>query len=663
MSYGILPNGKQQFIDSNGNPLAGGKVYYYIPSTTTPKNTYQNDAGSILNTNPVVLDASGQCIVYGTGSYRQQVFDVNNNLIWDQQVDTPLTSSNQTYDIQEQTFTATAGQTVFVLTNFSYAPGANNLTVFVNGLKQIVNTNYLETSSTVITFTTGLNVGAIVDLTAAVLQTSASVISAAIVLYQYPASGAVSETVQAKLQQTVSVLDFGANPTGTTDSGPAFRAAILTCAKNGGGKVIAPYGTYNITSTVIIPSLIILDLENSTITGPCIGSSTDLFQTGYLSSGTIVTNIGTSPESNQVSFTTITNAVINNCGKAFNLYDFLNGCEVSNIAFTNCTYAIYSDRSFYSRFVNLTSRGTANSATNAAIYFNNVNNVQQIESCFVIGRTLGWDIEGGSNALVLFNCSAESCATGVQIGGTTGPIKFDTCYFENNSVVAVTANTSYDKDQISFSNCFFNGNALGIKGAPNGNQATLIIDRTNRFYLNTADVNLSGDSVFNQSYLEWTPSYINSGLITIPSTVTLGASTQLNETQLYASSGGSAEIKSKVYGSTLIPFEHDGNGGNVSGIGIPFCTYAQGGSGASSTLIVTTSIIYNQFTTNLIYNLSIADTSTTTVLYGFIFGNVVKPMDSTGKTVTVSTNGSGCLVLTLGNFNTTINPTGIIRFI
>ena len=88
-SYTILPNGKQQFITSNGTPLAGGKVYYYIPSTTTFKNTYQDSAGVNLNTNPVVLDANGQCIVYGQGSYRQQVFDVNNNLIWDQQVDSP----------------------------------------------------------------------------------------------------------------------------------------------------------------------------------------------------------------------------------------------------------------------------------------------------------------------------------------------------------------------------------------------------------------------------------------------------------------------------------------------------------------------------------------------------------------------------------------------
>jgi len=93
INNGILPNGKQQFIDSNGNPLAGGKVYYYIPSTTTFKTTYLDDSGTNANTNPIILDANGQCIAYGSGSYRQQVYDVNNNLIWDVQIDAPITLS------------------------------------------------------------------------------------------------------------------------------------------------------------------------------------------------------------------------------------------------------------------------------------------------------------------------------------------------------------------------------------------------------------------------------------------------------------------------------------------------------------------------------------------------------------------------------------------
>jgi hypothetical protein len=84
MSGSLIPNAKQQFLDANGNPLAGGFVYYYIPATTTFKNTYQNTALTILNSNPIILDSAGECIAYGNGSYRQIVTDVNGNLIWDQ---------------------------------------------------------------------------------------------------------------------------------------------------------------------------------------------------------------------------------------------------------------------------------------------------------------------------------------------------------------------------------------------------------------------------------------------------------------------------------------------------------------------------------------------------------------------------------------------------
>jgi len=159
---GILPNGKQQFIDSNGNPLASGKVYYYIPSTTTFKNTYQDPALTILNTNPIQLDANGQCIAYGNGSYRQQVYDVNNNLIWDQESDAPLSISD-----------------------LEVAAGAT----------------YIG--------------------------------------YQEGQSNSVVRTVAQKLQESVSVLDFGADPTGTVDSATAIQSAI-----NSNKSVYFPSGTY-----------------------------------------------------------------------------------------------------------------------------------------------------------------------------------------------------------------------------------------------------------------------------------------------------------------------------------------------------------------------------------------------------------------------------------
>lgn len=84
MATTLLPNGEQTFADGSGVPLAGGSVYFYVPGTTTFKTTWQDAAQATANSNPVVLDAAGRAIIYGSGQYRQIVKDVNGNQIWDQ---------------------------------------------------------------------------------------------------------------------------------------------------------------------------------------------------------------------------------------------------------------------------------------------------------------------------------------------------------------------------------------------------------------------------------------------------------------------------------------------------------------------------------------------------------------------------------------------------
>lgn len=80
----LLPNGEQQFCDANGVPLAGGSVYFYVPGTTTAKTTYADPDLTVANTNPVILDAAGRAIVWGSGEYRQILYDRNAVMIWDQ---------------------------------------------------------------------------------------------------------------------------------------------------------------------------------------------------------------------------------------------------------------------------------------------------------------------------------------------------------------------------------------------------------------------------------------------------------------------------------------------------------------------------------------------------------------------------------------------------
>lgn len=94
----LLPNGKQHFDDNNGNPLVGGKVYFYIPNTSTLKDTYQDKDLTILNTNPVILDARGEATIWGYGTFRQVLQDQFGNLIWDKIVQDPTSVAQQITD-------------------------------------------------------------------------------------------------------------------------------------------------------------------------------------------------------------------------------------------------------------------------------------------------------------------------------------------------------------------------------------------------------------------------------------------------------------------------------------------------------------------------------------------------------------------------------------
>lgn len=107
MTASIIINGKQQFIDLNGHPLVGGKVFFYVPNTSTLKNTWQDMEQATLNTNPVLLDARGQALIFGVGNYRQVVKDINDNVIWD----VPTSAVGAGTDVSDSTVTPTGGTT------------------------------------------------------------------------------------------------------------------------------------------------------------------------------------------------------------------------------------------------------------------------------------------------------------------------------------------------------------------------------------------------------------------------------------------------------------------------------------------------------------------------------------------------------------------------
>lgn len=86
----LLPFPQLQFLDGNGVPLAGGGVSSFIPNTMTKKTTWQDEAGSIANTNPVILDGAGRGIFYGDGDYDLIVKDDLGNTIYSGPTSAPL---------------------------------------------------------------------------------------------------------------------------------------------------------------------------------------------------------------------------------------------------------------------------------------------------------------------------------------------------------------------------------------------------------------------------------------------------------------------------------------------------------------------------------------------------------------------------------------------
>ena len=148
----ILPQLKARFFDANAEPLAGGKLYSYIASTTTPLSTYTDFGGLTPNTNPVILDANGYADVWmGNRIYKFVLADSNDVVQWtEDNIDGTDTAANSTSPWA--THSVTDGQSATNLTGetvdfASYSQAIFDLeikrgtTVFTTGQLTIQNVN------------------------------------------------------------------------------------------------------------------------------------------------------------------------------------------------------------------------------------------------------------------------------------------------------------------------------------------------------------------------------------------------------------------------------------------------------------------------------------------------------------------------------------------
>ena len=214
-----------QFFDNNGNALSGGKIYTYAAGTTTPQATYTSNSESAFHTNPIILDAAGRVpsggeiwLTLGVGykfvlrTSTDVLIATYDNIPSSAQ---PPAANDADSIMYEQGYTVTAGSFIPGKIYRIASVGTTNFTL-IGATNNTVGTHFIAT---------GVGTGT--------------------------GTAQLSQTVETKLQEFISVKDFGAVGDGVVDDIAAINAAIAYAKVTANVKgIYFPTGNYRITNSI-----------------------------------------------------------------------------------------------------------------------------------------------------------------------------------------------------------------------------------------------------------------------------------------------------------------------------------------------------------------------------------------------------------------------------
>lgn len=237
------------FTDLDGSPLDDG--YLYIGAInedpeTNPIQVFWDSDLTIPATQPIRTNSGyawrngTPALLYTAGEFSITIRNKRQEFVLYSPVGYGFDPAAVSASVVKNDFIGDGVEVNFTLSSAPSTKLATN--IFINGVYQEKDSYSL--AGNVITFSIAPPISSSIEI----LTNETGVINsgnATAISYTLTAPGAVQQTVQTKLEQYISVKDFGAVGDGVADDTAAIQAALNT-----GGFVYLPKGTYRTTATL-----------------------------------------------------------------------------------------------------------------------------------------------------------------------------------------------------------------------------------------------------------------------------------------------------------------------------------------------------------------------------------------------------------------------------